>query len=286
MSCYNAEMKKGRKDVLAWMLCLVMIAGAVACTGEKGASGQKGAVPEVQRGKQAVTHGMHREKRCTRVNFATEEVVVENNALGLPSGLQSYGQAVASWDQYAETNGLTPEQKQAGLNKLAQGDLPAGQNAATGLITAWGAGMSAVVAPVLLPSGATAGSILAGGVISGAANVSNQITGDGPVSMTDALIAAGSGAVTQGKGFWFTEGVSVIGAYGGATLQGKDAVPAVAGAAVGTAVGAGGGKLITSGNNLYPIVSDKSANLAGAVIGSGASEVAGSEMQNQLERKK
>ncbi len=81
MSCYNAEMKKGRKDVLAWMLCLVMLAGAVACTGEKGASGQKGAAPEVQRGKQAVTHGMHREKRCTPVNFATEEVVVENNYL-------------------------------------------------------------------------------------------------------------------------------------------------------------------------------------------------------------
>nr|WP_240152697.1 hypothetical protein [Erwinia amylovora] len=173
MSCYNAEMKKGLKNVLAWMLCLVMIAGAVACTGEKGTLGQKVAAPEVQQGKPAVTHGMHREKRCTPVNFATEEVVVENNALGLPSGLQSYGQAVASWDQYAETNGLTPEQKQAGLNKLAQGDLPAGQNAATGLITAWGAGMSAVVAPVLLPSGATAGSILAGGVISGAANVSN-----------------------------------------------------------------------------------------------------------------
>ncbi|WP_240151808.1 colicin E3/pyocin S6 family cytotoxin [Erwinia amylovora] len=74
-------MKKGLKDVLAWMLCLVMIAGAVACTGEKGAPGQKVAVPEVQRGKQAVTHGMHREKRCTRVNFATEEVVVENNWL-------------------------------------------------------------------------------------------------------------------------------------------------------------------------------------------------------------
>nr|WP_240152446.1 DUF4258 domain-containing protein [Erwinia amylovora] len=97
MSCYNAEMKKGRKDVLAWMLCLVMLAGAVACTGEKGASGQKGAAPEVQRGKQAVTHGMHREKRCTPVNFATEEVVVENNAL--------------SDIAQAQSEGKTPEQK-------------------------------------------------------------------------------------------------------------------------------------------------------------------------------
>ncbi|WP_369012161.1 hypothetical protein SM114_02170 [Erwinia pyrifoliae] len=276
------DMKKGLKDVLAWMLCLVMLAGAVACTGEKGASGKKVAVPEVQQKKPVVTHGKHREICRTPGNFAAEEVVVENNALSLPSGLQSYVQAVASWDQYAVTNDPTPEKKQEGLNKLAQGDLPAGQNAATGLITAWGAGVSAVVAPVLLPSGATAGSILAGGVISGAANVSNQIAGGDPISMTDALIAAGSGAVTQGKGFWFTEGVSVIGAYGGATLQGKDAVPAVAGAAIGTAIGAGGGKALEIGNKYFPIVSDKAAGIAGAIGGSVASEATGSQVENKL----
>ncbi|BCQ36930.1 hypothetical protein ERHA54_45410 [Erwinia rhapontici] len=210
------------------------------------------------------------------------KTTVENNALSLPTGLMNYGQAVASWDQYAQDNNLTPEQKQAGLDKLAQGDLPAGQNAATGLITAWGAGMSTVVAPVLLPSGATAGSILAGGVISGTANVSNQIAGGGPVSITDALIAAGSGAVTQGKGFWFTEGVSVTGAYGGATLQGKDPIPAVAGAAIGTAVGAGGGKAVEIGNKYFPIVSDKTAGIAGAIGGSVASEASGSQVESKL----
>lgn len=40
----------------------------------------------------------------------------------------SYGQAVASWNQYSDANNLTPEQKQAGLDKLAKGELPEGAN--------------------------------------------------------------------------------------------------------------------------------------------------------------
>lgn len=54
------------------------------------------------------------------------KTTVENNALSLPSGMVSYGQAVASWNQYADANNLTPEQKLAGLDKLAKGELPDG----------------------------------------------------------------------------------------------------------------------------------------------------------------
>ncbi|AOV95947.1 hypothetical protein A9798_02580 [Edwardsiella hoshinae] len=35
----------------------------------------------------------------------------------------SYGQLVAYWNQYADAKNLTPEQKQAGLDKLAKGEL-------------------------------------------------------------------------------------------------------------------------------------------------------------------
>ena len=55
---------------------------------------------------------------------------VENNALGdgwnniLSSGGMDYGKAVKSWNQYAEANDLTPEQKQAGLNRIAVGEGP------------------------------------------------------------------------------------------------------------------------------------------------------------------
>lgn len=46
----------------------------------------------------------------------------------MPKGLTDYGAAAQSWNQYAEASGLTPEQKQAGLDKLAKGDLPEGAN--------------------------------------------------------------------------------------------------------------------------------------------------------------
>ncbi|MCN2262346.1 hemagglutinin repeat-containing protein, partial [Escherichia coli] len=55
---------------------------------------------------------------------------VENNSLSdgwnniLSSGTQDYGQAVASWNQYAQDNNLTPEQVQEGMNRIAIGEGP------------------------------------------------------------------------------------------------------------------------------------------------------------------
>ncbi|UNK63030.1 hypothetical protein [Buttiauxella ferragutiae] len=50
-------MKNLLTRVMSQLLYLVLIARAVACSGEKGASGQKVTVPEVQQGKVAVTNG-------------------------------------------------------------------------------------------------------------------------------------------------------------------------------------------------------------------------------------
>ncbi|MBN9931111.1 hemagglutinin repeat-containing protein [Pantoea agglomerans] len=222
---------------------------------------------------------------------------VENNAVsgmdGFGSGFwdnnQAQGSLVNNTNLVDETgkvlNPATPEQIKYASDKLVSGDLPAGQNPATGLLTAWGAGATAVVAPVLLPSGATAGSIIGAGAIGGSANILNQLQSGDPFSATDALIATGISGLTQGKGFWFTEVAGITGAYAGAKLQGKEALPIVAGAAVGTGVGVAGGKAVEVGNKYLPLISEKAAGLAGAVIGSGASEVAGSELQKQLENK-
>lgn len=49
---------------------------------------------------------------------------VENNSLSLPNGMINYGQAVASWNQYAVDNNLTPEQTQEGLSRIATGEGP------------------------------------------------------------------------------------------------------------------------------------------------------------------
>ncbi|MGC1096118.1 hemagglutinin repeat-containing protein [Pantoea agglomerans] len=222
---------------------------------------------------------------------------VENNAVsgidGFGSGFwdnnQAQGSLVNNTNLVDETgkvlNPATPEEIKYASDKLVTGQLPAGQNAATGLLTAWGAGATAVVAPVLLPSGATAGSIIGAGAIGGSANILNQLQSGDPFSATDALIATGISGLTQGKGFWFTEVAGITGAYAGAKLQGKEALPIVAGAAVGTGVGVAGGKAVEVGNKYLPLISEKAAGLAGAVIGSGASEVAGSELQKQLENK-
>ncbi|MRT58241.1 hypothetical protein GJV11_19195 [Enterobacteriaceae bacterium RIT693] len=71
-------MKRIRK-ALTWLLCAVMLAGVVACTGEKGASGKKSPDIEMLQQKPVVTDCQNREKACSSPECATERVVVENN---------------------------------------------------------------------------------------------------------------------------------------------------------------------------------------------------------------
>ncbi|WP_445497556.1 hypothetical protein [Photorhabdus sp. SF281] len=217
---------------------------------------------------------------CTKV-FTF--VVTDNNALSLPKGLADYGRSASSLATAMLNEGKSPQEISAALSKHAKGDHPEGQDPVRGLLVAWGAGMSTVAAPLLLPSGATVGSIFAGGIISGAANVSNQLT-NGPVNMTDALIATGTGAVTQGKGFWFTEVASITGAYVGAKLQDKNPLAPAVGAAVGNVVGAIGGKVIT--DKLAPIVANPiKSEVGGAIGGALISEAVGNRVENQLDKR-
>ncbi|UNK63064.1 hypothetical protein [Buttiauxella ferragutiae] len=188
----------------------------------------------------------------------------------------------AVWNQYAVDNNLTPEETQAGLNRIAKGDMPAGQAPATGLITAWGAGATTVVAPVLLPATATAGSVIGAGVIGGSANVFNQLNSGGPFSATDAVIATGISGLTQGKGFWFTEAASITGAYAGAKLQGKDATAPMIGAGLGTLGGAAIGKGVERLQTTTPQFNIP--KLTGAVAESAGSEYLGNSAQNLAEK--
>lgn len=88
----------------------------------KGVSGKNVAASDIQQGKLVVTHGKYREKPLLSQQCAPERVVVENNALSLPNGMMNYGQAVASWNQYAVDNNLTQEQTQEELNRIAIGE--------------------------------------------------------------------------------------------------------------------------------------------------------------------
>ncbi|MCL6330287.1 hypothetical protein EXT51_12320 [Pectobacterium carotovorum subsp. carotovorum] len=219
---------------------------------------------------------------------------VENNLFysgSVPKGVSDYGQSATSL--YTNTNltdekgnvlnPTTDEQRQYAMHKLVTGTMPEGQDPVRGLLTAWGAGMSVVVAPVFLPSMLSAGTIIGGGAISGTANVSNQLMGNDPFSYTDALIATGTGAVTQGRGFWFTEVVSVAGAYAGAKLQNKDPLTASIAAGIGTALGAGANKVVT--DKLAPVVSRNAADISGAVSGAIVSEAVGKEAEKQISQR-
>lgn len=179
-------------------------------------------------------------------------------------------------------NPATSEKIKYASDKLVKGELPAGQNAATGLLTAWGAGMTTVVEPVLLPATATARSVIAASAIGGLVNIFNQLNSGGPFSATDALIATGISGLTQGKGFWFTEAASIGGAYVRAKLQGNDVPPSVVGASFGTAVGAGTGKVIV--DKVQPIVSGSVAEIICTGFGAISSEVTGSTLQDKLDK--
>ena len=94
-------MQKKLTRLMSLLLCLVIFTGAVACSGEKGASGQKVAAPEVQQGKTVVTHGKHREKTLSSQQCAPERVVVENNLLTVvaPTPVPVLGVPVSPGDQ-------------------------------------------------------------------------------------------------------------------------------------------------------------------------------------------
>ncbi|MCU6344815.1 VENN motif pre-toxin domain-containing protein [Escherichia coli] len=101
------------------------------------------------------------------------KTTVENNALSLPSGMVSYGQAVASWNQYADANNLTPEQKQAGLDKLAKGELPDGANISKVIVDGYKDGVLIAGAWYLGPA-ASVGKVIGSGVVAEIANGTYQ----------------------------------------------------------------------------------------------------------------
>lgn len=72
-------MPKKLTRLMSLLLCLVIFTGAVACSGEKGASGPKGGGQEIQQGKTVVSHGKDREKTCSSQQCAPERVVGENS---------------------------------------------------------------------------------------------------------------------------------------------------------------------------------------------------------------
>ncbi|OUR01098.1 hypothetical protein B5M10_10920 [Pluralibacter gergoviae] len=187
--------------------------------------------------------------------------------------------------KFMADNGATPAEISQAQQDLAKGVGTGAPQPATELVKKWALMMSAA-ATMGAGTATGAGAALTGGVIGGAANISTQVTvnGDKPFSYTDALIAIGTGALTQGKGPVLTGGISVGGAYVGSTIKGEDPTNSMIGAGVGSVAGSGVGKVVT--DKLKLVVPGSAADLTGDIFGSGASEVVGSETQNQLDARK
>ena len=211
---------------------------------------------------------------------------VENNALGdgwnniLSSGGMDYGKAVKSWNQYAEANDLTPEQKQAGLDKQAKGDLPEGANITKVIVNGYKDGVLIAGAAYLGPA-ASIGKVAAGATVAEIANGTYQwfdINSEKNQSLPEnqqktwdywgSASAAVTGALAPGRGVWQNVGIA---AGGTIFTDGADTV-AVSGSIAGAAAGGFFGKYapvgvdkLIGGNNIPDFIYD--------VIGSGGAEV-------------
>ncbi|MCW7549018.1 hypothetical protein OO184_14010 [Photorhabdus sp. APURE] len=216
-------------------------------------------------------------------DFTTEKVVADNNALSLPKGMADYGRSASSLAAAMLNEGKSPQEISAALSKHAKGDHPEGQDPARGLLVAWGAGASAVGGTIVAPVAGTA-AVVGGALLGAISDTGKQLITMKPnenYSYTDTLIAAGVGALTQGKGLIYTEGVNIGGAWLGSKLKGEDATGAVIGAAVGTVAGAKGGKIIT--DKLAPVViSPVASEIGGAIGGTVVGTVIGTGIENQI----
>ncbi len=169
----------------------------------------------------------------------TGKTVVENNTLSIPSGMMNYGQAAASWNQYAVDNNLTPEQTQAGLNKLAKGDLPEGANISKAIVEGYQDGVFIADAFYLAPQIAIAKGII-GAVIGGGANSAFQymnMAPDGEFSYYSATVAAGAGYLAPGYNIGGNTLINMGGAFmtDGPSLSGQGG--AIAGSLAGGTFG-------------------------------------------------
>ncbi|MFT2108870.1 VENN motif pre-toxin domain-containing protein [Enterobacter nematophilus] len=193
------------------------------------------------------------------------KTTVENNSLSLPKGMTDYGLAVESWSQYAVDNNLSPEQTQAGLNKLAKGDLPDGANISKVIVEAYGDGALIAGAWYLGPA-ASVGKVLGGGLLGLAANSGYQIydlnqpqNADKSWDYLGSATSFTTGMLAPGRGVLANTGIAVGGAF---FTDGPNSA-SITGAAFGGLAGGSFGKFAPvgvdkalNGNNIPSFVYD------------------------------
>ncbi|OON33563.1 hypothetical protein BTJ39_23965 [Izhakiella australiensis] len=212
---------------------------------------------------------------------------VENNALSLPAGMAAYGQAVASWNQYAEANGLTDAEKQAGLKKLAEGDMPEYANVTKVIVEGSTDGAILAGAWYLGPA-ATIWEVAASGTIGTIANgtyqwfdINSRENQSKPLNerKTWDYWSSGSavvtGALAPGRGVWQNVGITV----GSSVFTDGPDVGAVGGAIAGAGVGGAFGKYAPG--LLEPVLGPSSGFLSD-ISGSVGGEIIGNKIKDKI----
>ncbi|MCS7493682.1 hemagglutinin repeat-containing protein [Raoultella planticola] len=213
-----------------------------------------------------------------------------NDMFSLPSGLNDYGAAAASWNQYAVDKNLTPEQTQAGLDKLAKGDLPEGANITKVIVDGYKDGVLIAGAAYLGPA-ASIGKVVGGAAIAEIANGTYQwfdINSEKNQSLPEnqqktwdykGSISAGiTGALAPGRGIWQNAGIAA-----GGTLftDGPDS-----GALTGTGAGWAFGTAVSS---IAPSVLEPAlgpgSGFVSDIIGSVGGEFIGNKIKDKINEK-
>jgi len=164
----------------------------------------------------------------------------EYNHFNLPSGMMDYIDTAGSWNQFAVDNNLSPEQTQAGLDKIAKGDLPEGANITKAIVEGYQDGVFMAGAFYLGPTIAI-GKGIAGAVIGGGANSAFQYMNMAPgseFSYYSAAVAAGAGYLAPG----YKIGGNTLINMGGAFITDGPSLSGQGGAIAGSVFGGGFGK--------------------------------------------
>lgn len=169
---------------------------------------------------------------------------VENNALSFGDGFESNAAAATSWNKYAVDNNLTPEQTQAGLDKIAKGDMPDSTNIAKVIVDGYQDGVMIAGAWYLGPA-TSAGKVLGGGLLGLAANSGYQVYDlNQPQNANKSWDYLGSatsfttGMMAPGRGVLANTGI----AMGGAFFTDGPNTASLAGAGIGAGLGGAFGK--------------------------------------------
>ncbi|EOM5797690.1 hemagglutinin repeat-containing protein, partial [Escherichia coli] len=172
------------------------------------------------------------------------KTTVENNALSFGDGFESNAAAATSWNKYAVDNNLTPEQTQAGLDKIAKGDMPDSTNITKVIVDGYQDGVMIAGAWYLGPA-ASAGKVLGGGLLGLAANSGYQVYDlNQPQNANKSWDYLGSatsfttGMMAPSRGVLANTGI----AMGGAFFTDGPNTASLAGAGIGAGLGGAFGK--------------------------------------------